>query len=129
MTIAVAHSDTARGKAALHSAATEALRRSEPLAVLRIVPGVDKPRAEDPVLIKQLTDEFADFPDLQWELHTGPEGYDTADALLDLAEEVDASLLVIGSRRRRPVGKLILGSTVQQVLLKSLIPVLVVKAS
>jgi len=128
MTIAVAHSETARGKAALHSAATEALLRGEPLAVLRIVPGVDKPRAEDPVLIKQLTEEFADYSDLKWELHTGPEGYDTADALLDLAEEVDASLLVIGSRRRRPVGKLILGSTVQQVLLKSLIPVLVVKA-
>jgi nucleotide-binding universal stress UspA family protein len=128
MTIAVAHSETARGKAALHSAATEALLRGEPLAVLRIVPGVDKPRAEDPVLIKQLTEEFANYCDLKWQLHTGPEGYDTADALLDLAEEVDASLLVIGSRRRRPVGKLILGSTVQQVLLKSLIPVLVVKA-
>jgi nucleotide-binding universal stress UspA family protein len=129
MTIAVAHSETARGRAALRSAATEALWRGEALAVLRIIPGVDKPKAPDPALIKQLTEEFADFSDLKWELHTAPEGYDTADALLDLAEDVDATLLVIGSRRRTPVGKLILGSTVQHVLLKSLIPVLVVKAS
>ena len=103
--------------------------RGEPLAVLRIISGVDKPSTEDPALIEQLSAELADFSELTWKLHTGPEGFDTADALLDLAEEVDASLLVIGSRRRRPIGKLVLGSTVQQVLLKSLIPVLVVKAS
>jgi len=129
MTIAVAHSETARGKAALQSAAAEALYRDEPLAVLRIIPGVDQPRTEDPVLIEKLTAELADFSDLTWKLHTAPEGFDTADALLDLADEVGASLLVIGSRRRRPIGKLILGSTVQQVLLKSLIPVLVIKAA
>lgn len=52
-----------------------------------------------------------------------------AESLLELADQVGASLLVLGSRRRTPIGKLILGSTVQQVLLKSLIPVLVVKAA
>ncbi|MGK5115459.1 universal stress protein [Geodermatophilus sp. CPCC 205506] len=129
MTVAVAHSDTARGKAALRNAAAEALLRGEPLAVLRIIPGVDKPSAEDPALVAQLAAELSDFPDLTWTLHTGPEGFDTADALLGLADELGASLLVIGSRRRRPIGKVVLGSTVQQVLLKSLIPVLVVKAS
>ena len=129
MTVAVAQSDTARGKAALRSAAAEALLRGEPLAVLRIIPGVDKPGTEDPALIEQLATELAEFSDLDWKLHTGPEGFDTADALLGLAEQVGASLLVIGSRRRRPIGKALLGSTVQQVLLKSQIPVLVVKAS
>jgi nucleotide-binding universal stress UspA family protein len=129
MTVAVAQSDTARGKAALRSAAAEALLRSEPLAVLRIVPGADQPRTEDPELMKQVSAQLADFPDVQWKLHSAPEGMDTADALLGLADEVGASLLVIGSRRRRPTAKLILGSVVQQVLLKSLIPVLVVKAT
>lgn len=129
MTIAVAHSDTRRGRAALKSAAAESLLRGESLAVLRIIPGVDQPHTEDPALIEQLNQQLAGFTDLTWNLNTAPEGFDTADALLDLADEVDASLLVIGSRRRRPVGKLLLGSTVQQVLLKSLIPVLVVKAS
>jgi nucleotide-binding universal stress UspA family protein len=129
MTIAVAHSDTRRGKAALRNAAEEALLRGQPLAVLRIIPGADQPPSEDPAVIEQLAAELGGFPDLSWTLHTAPEGFDTADALLDLADEVDASLLVIGSRRRRAIGKLILGSVVQQVLLKSLIPVLVVKAS
>ena len=129
MTIAVAHSETARGKAALRKAAEEARLHDEPLAVLRIVPGVDEPRTGDPELIEQLAAELADFSDLTWELHTAPEKFDTADALLDLADKVGASLLVIGSRRRRPIGKVVLGSTVQQVLLKSLIPVLVVKAT
>lgn len=128
MTIAVAHSDTARGKAALRSAAQEALWRGEPLAVLRIVGGVDAPR-DDPALATELAAELAEFTDLTWDLHATAEGLDTADALLDLAEKVDATLLVLGSRRRRPIGKLILGSVVQQVLLKSTIPVLVVKAS
>lgn len=127
MTIAVAHGESARGKAALRAGAKEALWRNEPLAVLRIVAGVDAPR-DDPALERELAVELEEFEGLDWKLHATAEGYGTADALLDLAEKVDASLLVIGSRRRRPVGKLLLGSTVQQVLLKSLIPVLVVKA-
>ena len=128
MTVAVAHSDTARGRAALRSAAEEAIRRGEPLAVLRIVPAVDEP-PEDRALTRQLAADLADFGDLTWELHAAPEGTDTAGAVLELAEKAKASLLVIGSRRRRPIGKLILGSTVQRVLLASQIPVLVVKAT
>ena len=128
MTIAVAHSGSPRGKAALRSAAQEALWRGEPLAVLRIVGGADQPSDRDPVLERQLAADLADFPKVVWSLHSAAEGFDTAEALLELAEDVGASLLVLGSRRRRPIGKLILGSTVQQVLLKSSIPVLVVKA-
>lgn len=129
MTIAVAHSDSARGKAALRAAAEEALLRNQPLAVLRIIPGVDEPATEDPTLHAKVAAELVGYPDLTWELHSGPEGYDTSEALLDLADKSRATLLVIGSRRRRPVGKLILGSVVQRVLLDADIPVLVVKAS
>ena len=40
-----------------------------------------------------------------------------AEAILRVAAEKDARLIVIGVRRRTPVGKLFLGSTSQQVLL------------
>lgn len=129
MTVAVAYSDTPRGHAALTTAAQEAVWRQEPLSVLRIVPGVDEVRSEDPAVKEAVGTRLADVADLTWTLHTGPEGFDTAEALLDLAEEVGASLLVIGSRHRTRVGKLFLGSTVQRVLLEAQIPVLVVKTS
>ena len=50
-----------------------------------------------------------------------------ADDVLTVAEEVGAELIVIGLRHRTPVGKLILGSTAQRVLLDATCPVLAVK--
>lgn len=129
MTIAVLYSETARGSAALQAAAEEAGWRGQPLAVLQIIPGADEPAAEDPALLASLTTKLEAFPDLTWTVHRAPEEFDTAEALLDLADEVDASLLVIGAKRRTPVGKLLLGSMVQRVLLDAHLPVLVVKAS
>jgi nucleotide-binding universal stress UspA family protein len=56
-------------------------------------------------------------------------GMDPAEDLVNVAGEVDAELIVIGLRRRSPVGKLILGSNAQRVLLDAPCPVLAVKAS
>ncbi|WP_254185238.1 universal stress protein [Nocardioides panacis] len=55
-------------------------------------------------------------------------GGDLGDALLGLVDAVDADLLVIGARRRSPVGKALLGSVAQTVILEAKLPVLVVKA-
>jgi nucleotide-binding universal stress UspA family protein len=41
---------------------------------------------------------------------------------------LDAELLVIGARRRTPVGKLFMGSVTQSIILHADVPVLVVKA-
>ncbi len=129
MTVAVAHSDTPRGRAALLAAADEAVLRRQDLAVLHIIGGVDEVQGNDPAVEKQVTAQLEGIDGLTWKLHTAPEGYDTAEALLDKAEDVSATLLVIGSRHRTRVGKLLLGSIVQRVLLESPIPVLVVKSA
>ena len=50
-----------------------------------------------------------------------------ADDVLTVAEEVGAELIVIGLRHRTPVGKLILGSTAQSILLDADCSVLAVK--
>lgn len=50
-----------------------------------------------------------------------------ADDVLSVADEVDAELIVIGLRHRTPVGKLIMGSTAQSILLDASCAVLAVK--
>jgi len=51
---------------------------------------------------------------------------DPADGILSVAEDVDASFVVVGARRRSPVGKAVFGSTTQSVLLGSERPVVTV---
>ena len=53
---------------------------------------------------------------------------EASEGLLAIAEEVGAELIVIGLRRRTPVGKLILGSNAQRILLDAHCPVLAVKS-
>jgi nucleotide-binding universal stress UspA family protein len=54
-------------------------------------------------------------------------GFEPAEDLIGIAEDSGAELIVIGLRRRTPVGKLILGSNAQRILLDAPCPVLAVK--
>jgi len=128
MTVVVGFLPTAEGEAAFTAALAEAARRGEPLVL------VNSPRAGAVVSADLATPEAAAaLADrareagvrlaLQQEPHTG----DIADELLRVAEEANASVIVIGLRRRSPVGKLFLGSNAQRVLLAADRPVLAVK--
>jgi nucleotide-binding universal stress UspA family protein len=54
-------------------------------------------------------------------------GFEPAEDLIGIAKDIGAELIVIGLRRRTPVGKLILGSNAQRILLDAPCPVLAVK--
>lgn len=55
-------------------------------------------------------------------------GREVSEDLIAIAEETYADMIVIGLRRRSPVGKLLLGSNAQRILLDAPCPVLAVKA-
>ncbi len=64
---------------------------------------------------------------LEYEVRQLVRGFEPAEDLISIAETSDAELIVIGLRRRTPVGKLILGSNAQRILLDAHCPVLAVK--
>jgi nucleotide-binding universal stress UspA family protein len=52
---------------------------------------------------------------------------EVADEVLQVAREIDASVIVIGLRKRSAVGKLLMGSSALRILLDADRPVLAVK--
>jgi nucleotide-binding universal stress UspA family protein len=65
---------------------------------------------------------------LAYEIHQAPDPLDPAEELIKVSESTTNAVIVIGLRRRSPVGKLLLGSNAQRVLLDASCPVLAVKA-
>jgi nucleotide-binding universal stress UspA family protein len=63
-----------------------------------------------------------------YEIRIAADAQDSAEELIRTAETTGADFIVIGLRRRSPVGKLLLGSNAQRVLLDAACPVLAVKA-
>lgn len=128
MTVVVGYLPTPEGRAALDAAIEEAAARSARLTVVNAARGgapVDQHLANDEELAevqRRCAAAGVDSEVLQ------PQGADPVDQLLELAGGAGTSLLVIGLRRRSPVGKLLLGSASQRLLLDAECPVLAVKA-
>lgn len=132
MAIVVGFVPTKEGRAALTAAASEARLRNARLVVINSNRGgKDLDAAEAAKYETELGQVRAQLDDagVEHEVRQLVRGLEPAEDLIGVAEEVDAQLIVIGLRRRTPVGKLILGSNAQRVLLDAPCPVLAVKAS
>jgi nucleotide-binding universal stress UspA family protein len=129
MAVVVGYVPTAEGRAALEQAAQECRLRNTRLVVVnsqRGARGGDESARDDQELAAvraRLAEEG-----LENEVRQFVVGLEPAEDLIAVAEEVSADMIVIGLRRRSPVGKLILGSNAQRVLLDAPCPVLAVKA-
>jgi nucleotide-binding universal stress UspA family protein len=133
MTVAVAHQAASAAKdLALREAAREAFLRGGSLAVLHIVEGLDLDVADAyrSGLNQDIEESLAAVGahDVPWEVHLSVADQNVAEKILELVESAEAELLVIGARRRSPVGKFLMGSVTQTLILQSAVPVLVVKA-
>ena len=69
-----------------------------------------------------------DASEVTFELLVPERGADATDFILDVCTERGAALVVIGLRRRSTVGKLIMGSVAQQVLMHADCAILAVRA-
>lgn len=128
MTIVVGYLPTAEGSAAVDHALRWARLTGDRLLVVNTGRNGDYSHpnfasAEDlDALEEELTQAGIDH-----EIRQPTTGQPAALEILGAALESDADLVVIGIRRRSPVGKLIAGSTAQHVLLDAPCAVLAVK--
>ena len=128
MSVVVGYVATAEGEAALEAAVAEARSRAVRLVVVLSERG-HRLGAETGDVGAQ-ADEVRrrlEASDVEGEVRQTSRGRDVAEDIIGAAESEGAQLIVIGLRRRSPVGKLILGSNAQRILLDAPCPVLAVK--
>lgn len=129
MTILVAYVDRPEGQAALDKGMEIAKRRNERLVVVNAGPGGTKEDASMvDVLESERVEELLRTSGLDAQFKQFVRGKSAVEEIDELVESLQASLLVIGLRKRSPVGKLIMGSVAQELLLTVSCPVLAVKA-
>lgn len=127
MSVVVAYTPDAYGEAALSHGAAEATLRKTDLVVVNATKG-DAP----------VDDQYANADEMDVMLAgLAGSGIDvtvrrdvTADLshlVVDVAKETNASLVVVGIRDRSPVGKALMGSVAQRIVLDAHCPVLAVK--
>jgi nucleotide-binding universal stress UspA family protein len=118
------------GRAALRRALEEAQLRDGELIVVHSMRGGERDELEQ---VRTYREEFAKLEsDLKasgatYRLVEYARGNAPAEDLLQASKDEQADMIVIGIRRRSPVGKLILGSNAQDILLHADCAVLAVK--
>lgn len=128
MTIVVGYVPSPEGEAALDKSVSEAQRSGSRLIVVNSSKGdqlVDDrliDAREYHLLEERLSASGIDF----W-IERSAQGSDAAENIVNAALAHEAELVVIGLRKRSAIGKFIMGSTAQRVILQAPCPVLSVK--
>ena len=129
MTILVAYVARPEGQAALDKGIEIATRRNEALVVVNAGPGgKDDTGVVDGYEGDRLAERLTKLP-VQAEFKQFVRGRSAVEEIEELVQQLQVSVLVIGLRRRTAVGKLLLGSTAQEILMTVSCPVLCVKAA
>ena len=129
-TIVVGYVPSPEGEAALDRAVDEAKLRGSNLLVVNSQRGGRTADYEEMALTNEQVQVIHDrlhAAGIEHDVRGLIRGNDPADDLVAIAEEVSAEMIVIGLRKRTPVGKLIMGSNAQRILLDATCPVLAVK--
>ena len=132
MKIVVGFISSPAGKAGLDRAIEEVQLRQGELVVVHSMEGGDKEDADEVLAYREeLAQVERRLTDLgvPHRIHEYVRGQSPSQDLIQCATEENAELIVIGLRRRSAVGKLLLGSNAQEILLDAKCPVLAVKAT
>ncbi|MFH1873105.1 MAG: universal stress protein [Pseudomonadota bacterium] len=129
MTILVAYVPRPEGQAALDKGIEIARRRKERLVVVNTSPGGGK---EDPSMADvqdvERVEKLLMASGIDATFKQFVRGKSAIEEIEEMVDSLQVSLLIIGLRKRTPVGKLFLGSVAQDILLTVPCPVLAVKA-
>ena len=131
MKIVVGYLKSPEGHAALDAAIAEAKLRNAELVVVHSMRGGTRDEAEQALTYREeleAVDARLANEGVKARLRELVQGQSPAEDLLAAAQDESADLIVIGVRRRSPVGKVLLGSNAQDILLGASCPVLAVKA-
>ena len=129
MTVVVGFTPTAAGRAALLAAADEAAHRQMSVVVVNSSRGdaLSDPSFAQPADLDWVRSTLTDAG-VSFTVRQEVRGREASEEVLDVLNELNARLCVIGIRRRSAVGKMLLGSNAFRILMHAPCPVLAIKA-
>ena len=130
MTIVVAIDKSERFDRIVDFAINEGKLRGEKLAFTHSLFGGDKTTLEEIKQGEELLENAAkraEKAEVEFETHLLVRGKEPEEDIVEFAKEVNASMIIIGVRKRSPTGKLLFGSVAQQVILNAEQPVVCIK--
>ena len=129
MTILVAYAPRPEGRAALEKGIEIASRRNERLLVVNAISGGNQndPSLADSMDVTSVERRLA-ASGVEGSFKQFVRGKDAVAEIVELSEAPDVTLVIVGLRKRTPMGKLIMGSVSRDILLSVSCPVLAVKS-